>query len=111
MSWNNLVTDLLYTNHTRLIVDLNVGLRSGHTKTASVTRIVDCVELVFLVEHDMFNVVALRRVPADYAAIEAGTQKGLLLEGLVEGWLPGETGDWELHFFVFDFIESVTKHG
>ena len=69
MSWNNLVTDLLYTNHTRLIVDLNVGLRSGHTKTASVTRIVDCVELVFLVEHDMFNVVALRGVALCCAAL------------------------------------------
>lgn len=53
------VTNLLYAGHTVFVIDLDIGLRSCNTKASPISSIVNCVELVIRVEHDVLYAVTL----------------------------------------------------
>lgn len=54
----NAISDLLDSCHSLFIVDLNVGLSTGHDEASLIVGIVDRVIPVLVVEQDVLDLIA-----------------------------------------------------
>ena len=106
----NSVTNLLYPLHLLLIIDLYVRLRASHDEAPLIIGIINRIKLVILVEHDMFDLVAVVGSPPQYAAIEAGPKKSLLVSRVTDRG-PSQARDWHVHCLVLDLMHAIKLHG
>lgn len=100
----DLIADLLDLCHALLIIYLYEWQFTGDAEASSIRRIIDCMELIFRVQRNVLNRVALDGGPADDATIEAGAEEPLRIHRIIIGWSPCKTSDWQVHFIIFDFI-------
>lgn len=82
------IANLLNFLHPIFIIDLYVGLRAGNNKAAGIARVINSMVLLFVVEHDTLDRVALVGSPTDNATVEASTEKFLRMSRLITRWLP-----------------------
>jgi len=54
----NAVANLLYSCHSLLVIDLNVGLSTSNNKASLIVGIVDRMIPVLVVEHDVLDLIA-----------------------------------------------------
>jgi len=71
MSRVNLVSKLLDLGHAVFIVNFNVWLSTCNYESASITRVVNGMILLFFIKHNMFNLVAHLWGPAHDTTIKA----------------------------------------